>query len=365
MERYELEQAVTTLEIQISQACLKLDLNVLQDQVNEYEDAMNAADFWNKQDSAQEVIQKLKIAKSSLETWKGLQTNIVSLKEMLSQSTEDELSMLEEEYKSILAQYEKSSFLLYFSGPYDKESILFSIISGVGGDDAEDFAGMLLRMYKLYFDKNEYTYEIFDISEGAGANGIKKVTLEVHGQFPYGMLKGEKGVHRLVRLSPFKSADSRQTSFAMVDVMPLIKNISKDDIEIDEKDLRIDTFRSSGAGGQKVNKTDSAIRITHIPTGISVSCQVERSQHQNKERAMMALRARLFQLQQEEQAKEKEGIKGEVTSVDWGKQIRSYVLHPYKMVKDHRTGVEVAQVDNVLNGDLGEFIEAEIRELIK
>ncbi|MFN7161071.1 MAG: peptide chain release factor 2 [Candidatus Gracilibacteria bacterium] len=363
MERYELEQAVTDLETQIIQACTKIDMSVLEDQVREYEDAMNAPDFWGKQEYAQEIIQKLKVAKSSLDTWKGLQSSIVSLKEMLSQSSEDEISMLEEEYKSILAQYEKSSFLLYFSGPYDKESILFSIISGVGGDDAEDFAGMLLRMYKLYFDKNEYTYEIFDISEGAGANGIKKVTLEVHGQFPYGMLKGEKGVHRLVRLSPFKSADSRQTSFALVDVMPLIKNISKDDIEIDEKDLRIDTFRSSGAGGQKVNKTDSAIRITHIPTGISVSCQVERSQHQNKDRAMMALRARLFQLQQEEQAREKQGIKGEVTSVDWGKQIRSYVLHPYKMVKDHRTGVEVAQVDNVLNGDLDEFIQAEIRGL--
>lgn len=363
MERYELEQAVTNLETQILQACEKLNLPVLIDEVREYEDAMNAPDFWNRQEYAQEIIQKLKVAKNSLETWEGLKSSIISLKEMLTISTEDEITMLEEEYKNILSLYEKSSFLLYFSGPYDKESILFSIISGVGGDDAEDFAGMLLRMYKFYFDKHECTYEIFDISEGAGANGIKKVTLEVHGQFPYGMLKGEKGVHRLVRLSPFKSADSRQTSFAMVDVMPLIKNISKDDIEIDEKDLRIDTFRSSGAGGQKVNKTDSAIRITHIPTGISVSCQVERSQHQNKDRAMMALRARLFQLQQEEQAREKEGIKGEVTSVDWGKQIRSYVLHPYKMVKDHRTGVEVAQVDNVLNGDLDEFIDAEIREL--
>lgn len=363
MERYELQQAITELETQIQQACIKLDLDVLRDQVRENEDAMNAPDFWNRQEYAQEIIQKLKVAKSSLETWENLRGGIHSLQEMFSMSTDTELPMIEEEYAAILSHYEKSSFLLYFSGPYDKESILFSIISGVGGDDAEDFAGMLLRMYKLYFDKHEYTYEIFDISEGAGANGIKKVTLEVHGQFPYGMLKGEKGVHRLVRLSPFKSADSRQTSFAMVDVMPLIKNISKDDVEIDEKDLRVDTFRSSGAGGQKVNKTDSAIRITHIPTGISVSCQVERSQHQNKERAMQALRARLFQLQQEEQAKEKEGIKGEVTSVDWGKQIRSYVLHPYKMVKDHRTGVEVAQVDNVLNGDLDEFIEAEIRDL--
>lgn len=361
MERYELEQLVETLDTQIHQACEKLHLEVLRDQVREHEDAMNAPDFWNKQDSAQEVIQKLKIAKSSLETWEGLLQNSTSLKEMLTMSDDTELPLLEEEYKTIAALYEKSSFLLYFSGPYDKESILFSIISGVGGDDAEDFAGMLLRMYKLYFDKHDYTYEIFDISEGAGANGIKKVTLEVHGQFPYGMLKGEKGVHRLVRLSPFKSADSRQTSFVLVDVMPLIKNISKDDIEIDEKDLRIDTFRSSGAGGQKVNKTDSAVRITHIPTGISVSCQVERSQHQNKDRAMMALRARLFQLQQEEQAKEKEGIKGDATSVDWGKQIRSYVLHPYKMVKDHRTGVEIAQVDTVLNGALDEFIEAEIR----
>lgn len=363
MELKELETALNDMFIHVEKACTLLKLSDLKEQVAEYEDAMNAPHFWDAQEKAQETIGKLKSIKSRVEIWEALSSNTKSLLDLLTVSEEEDLPLIEEEYKKIQAVYEKASLLLYFSDPYDKEEILFSIISGAGGDDAEDFAGMLLRMYSMYFDAHGYSYEVYEVSEGAGGGGIKKITLEVKGDFPYGTLKGERGVHRLVRLSPFKSSDSRQTSFALVEVLPLIKNIAKDEVEIDEKDLRIDTFRSSGAGGQKVNKTDSAIRITHIPTGISTSCQVERSQHQNKDRAMEALRSRLFQLKQEELRKTKEDIKGEVTSVDWGKQIRSYVLHPYKMVKDHRTEVETSQVEKVLNGDIDMFLEAEIKGL--
>lgn len=363
MERKEFISHSATLKQNIISACAHIDLSKLQEHVQTLETEMSDTNFWDNASSAQNTIEELKRYKSRVETWSSLLDSVTSLEELLLMSEDSDLPLLAEEYQTLVEKYEKASLLLYFTDPYDKEDCIFSIVSGAGGDDAEDFAGMLLRMYTMYFDSHQFSYDIYDISEGAGSNGIKKVTMEIRGDFPYGTLKVEKGVHRLVRLSPFKSSDSRQTSFALVEVLPFMKNVSKDDVIIEEKDLRIDTFRSSGAGGQKVNKTDSAVRLTHIPTGISVSCQVERSQHQNKERAMEALRSRLYQLKLEQQAKMQEGVKGEVLSVDWGKQIRSYVLHPYKMVKDHRTEVESSQVEKIFNGELDEFIEAGIRLL--
>ena len=361
MERYELEKAVQQLEKDILSACEKVELNKVTSRIVELEEVMQSPTFWNDQEKAQEVLQEVKVQKNIADTWKTLRDQAEFLKEFLHSGGDDELGQVEEEYLKSQKQYDDASLVLYFHGPYDKEPVLFSVIAGVGGDDAEDFGGMLLRMFISYFERKGFTYEVLEYSEGAG-DGVKKATLEVQGSYAYGMLKGERGVHRLVRLSPYKSGDSRQTSFALIEVLPLPKQVSKDDIVIEEKDLRVDTFRASGAGGQKVNKTDSAVRITHIPTGIAVACQVERSQQQNRQRAMDILRARLFQLKQDSFHKEQSAIKGEVVTVDWGKQIRSYVLHPYKMVKDHRTGVETSQVEKVLDGDLDAFIDVEVKQ---
>ena len=258
----------------------------------------------------------------------------------------------------VARELEQLELQLKLAGEHDDKPALMLVHSGAGGTDSQDWADMLLRMYLRWGEKNGYEMELLDRQDGEEA-GIKSATLAVRGEYAYGYLKGEMGVHRLVRISPFDANARRQTSFASVDVYPEID----DDIEIDidEKDLRIDTFRSSGAGGQHVNKTESAIRITHLPSGIVVSCQNERSQHKNRSTAMKVLKARLYDLEVKKREEVNAKREGEKKDIAWGSQIRSYVLHPYRMVKDHRTGVEVGDADRVLDGDLAPFIEGYLR----
>lgn len=346
----------------IRDACNKIRLDELTSEVAALETAMAAPGFWDSMTEANVTVGELKRIKKLHDTWSALRDSMETYAAMFPELEEKEYQELYEELQSLEKQYDAASLVLYFGGAYDQEAALMTIVSGAGGDDAEDFAGMLLRMYTMYCDSHGFSYDVLEYNEGAG-EGIKKASLEIHGDYAYGTLKGERGVHRLVRLSPFKSSDSRQTSFAHVEVMPLMSKVSKNDIEIREEDLRVDTYRASGKGGQKVNKTDSAVRLTHIPTGLVAACQVERSQHQNKERALQVLMSKLYQLRLQQEAAERKEIQGDVSQVEWGRQIRSYVLHPYKMVKDHRTDVEVSQVEQVLDGNLDVFIDAEIKQL--
>jgi len=259
----------------------------------------------------------------------------------------------EEKVEQILKKLKEKEVVLMFSGKYDLNDAVLSIKSGAGGTDAQDWAEMLLRMYLRYFEQKGFEAKITDKSPGKEA-GVKSVELQVKGNFAYGFLKGEHGIHRLVRLSPFNVAKSRETSFASVEVVPLIP---ENKLEIDEKDLKIDTFRAGGPGGQHVNTTSSAVRITHIPSKITVTCQNERSQLQNKQLALQILKAKIFQKQEEERQKKISGLRGEHQNVSFGNQIRSYVLHPYTMVKDHRTGFSVSDVNKALEGNLDEFIK--------
>ncbi len=265
---------------------------------------------------------------------------------------------LENEVQAVEKELEKREFAAMLSGPYDRGDALLAIHAGAGGTDSQDWAEMLERMYLRWAENNQYQTEILDLTEGEEA-GIKSVTISVEGPYAFGYLRPEKGVHRLVRLSPFDSSHRRHTSFALVEVLPQVEDDTS--VEINANDLRIDTYRSAGAGGQNVQKNDTAVRITHLPTGLVVSCQNERSQLQNKENAMRVLKARLLEIKQQEQEEKIAEWRGEYQKAEWGSQIRSYVLHPYQMVKDHRTDYEVGNTQAVLDGDLDGFIEAYLR----
>lgn len=313
-------------------------------------------------------MQELEGLRSEIKILGDLETEINELEEFTSiiRETDAEYEKEKKEINERLAEIEKNvdklEFNLLFGGKYDRNDAIVAIHSGAGGVDAQDWAGMLLRMYLRFAEKNNFKIKLIDESRGEEA-GIKSVMLEVSGAYAYGNLKGEAGVHRLVRLSPFNADKLRQTSFALVEVLPVIEEIKE--VEIKPQDLKVDTYRASGAGGQHVNKTDSAVRVTHLPTGIVVSCQSERSQAQNRERAMRALKARLHLRYLEEQEKEKKKLRGEYQSAEWGSQIRSYVLHPYKMVKDHRTKYETSEAEKVLDGEIKDFIEAYLRNIQK
>jgi peptide chain release factor 2 len=293
--------------------------------------------------------------------WHTLLQRVEDAEELASLEDKDMRAELEAEAGELRDEVDRRETQMLLSGPHDREGAILAIHAGAGGTDSQDWAEMLQRMYLRWTEAHDYDAQVIDQSEGEEA-GIKSTTVVVEGDFAYGYLSAEKGVHRLVRLSPYDSANRRHTSFALVEVLPQVKTDSE--VEIKSSDLRIDTYRSAGAGGQNVQKNETAIRITHIPTGVVVTCQNERSQTQNKENAMKVLRARLLDLMKQEQAKELAEIKGDHIKAEWGSQIRSYVLHPYQMVKDHRTGYEEGNANAVLDGDIDLFIESYLRSKI-
>ena len=345
----ELKQAVDT-------AIKQLDLAKLKTKLNDLELRSRSNDFWNERSEAQQVMQEISRIKKRIEPWDALEkasAELVELSELNDPKLESELSANLNLLSAKLAELKRE---LHFSGPYDDHGALLSIYAGAGGTDAQDWTQMLFRMYCRYFDQTGWKYRVVEESAGEEA-GLKSVVLEVSdGDFIYGKMRGEAGVHRLVRLSPFNADHLRQTSFAKVEIAPRIE--SPKELELDEKELKIDVYRSGGHGGQSVNTTDSAVRITHLPTGISVAIQNERSQLKNRETAMTILRSRLAEMQLEQHVKNLNELKGPNQSAEWGNQIRSYVLHPYKQVKDLRTHYESSDVEAVLEGNLSPLIDA-------
>ena len=332
------------------------------DRISELENISMQPDFWSDQDFANNVISETNSLKEIVNMVESLLNDVnndIELTELLLETNDDELlHNLEEDVKSLRKQMEKAEIFLLLSGPYDKNNCLLEIHSGAGGTEACDWADMLFRMYLRYLEKNNYKYEVLSYLDGDEV-GLKSATIEVKGSYAYGYLKCEKGVHRLVRLSPFDANHKRHTSFASVDVTPEFDN--NVDIKIDEKDLKIDVYRASGAGGQHVNRTESAVRITLLPTKIVVTCQNQRSQLQNKETCMNVLKGKLKLLEIEKQEQEMNAITGDNNITSFGSQIRSYVMHPYSLVKDHRTNYETSNVLKVLDGDLEEFISAYLK----
>jgi peptide chain release factor 2 len=324
------------------------------------QDQMSQQNFWNDQESANKTLRELKYLKSVVEPYQQNAKKLAELKELaeLSAAEEDFLRQIQQELESLALDIGRLEVQSFLSGPFDRNNAILSINSGAGGTESCDWSNMLLRMYTRWADEKKFSSRVIDILPGEEA-GIKNVTLRIEGEMSYGLLKGEKGVHRLVRISPFDANKRRHTSFASVDVIPEIEDEIA--VEINPEDLRIDIFRSSGPGGQSVNTTDSAVRMTHIPTGIVVQCQNERSQLQNRQMAMKILRARLYEKKQKEQEERMAKEYGTKKKIEWGSQIRSYVMHPYSMVKDHRTQVETGNVTAVMDGDLEMFTESFLR----
>lgn len=339
-----------------------LDLDNKQKRIEELEADMEAPGFWDDPDKSQKAMKELKGLKDSFEGYDSLKSGLEDINVLIEMADEsDDASLvpeIEQEVTSFEEKMEEIRIETLLSGEYDSCDAILTLHAGAGGTESCDWCQMLLRMYTRWAEKHGYTTQIIDYLEGDEA-GVKSVTVEISGENAYGHLKSEHGVHRLVRISPFNAAGKRQTSFVSCDVMP---DIDEDvDVQINDDDLRIDTYRSSGAGGQHINKTSSAIRITHFPTGIVVQCQNERSQHMNKDKAMQMLKAKLYLLKQQEAEAKLSGIRGEVTDIGWGNQIRSYVMQPYTMVKDHRTSEETGNVDAVLDGDIDPFINAYLK----
>jgi peptide chain release factor 2 len=327
------------------------------------ENKMLASDFWDSREKAQEVMGELSAAKGIIDDFTILIKDVEdfeSFVELVEEEPDDDmLNEAEEMWKLLSNKLDKTELLSFLSGKYDRKNCFLSIHAGAGGTESCDWASMLFRMYRRWIERRNWEEEIIDFQAG-DETGIKSVTLMIKGNFAYGYSKAERGVHRLVRISPFDSNSRRHTSFASIEVVPDLDD-EDIEIEIDEKDLRVDTYRSSGAGGQHVNKTDSAIRLTHLPTGIVVACQAQRSQHKNRATAMKMLKAKLYAIKEEERRKEANNIGGEKTEMGWGNQIKSYVLHPYQMVKDLRTNVETGNTSAVLDGDLDQFVDAWIK----
>ncbi len=328
----------------------------------ELEADMEAPDFWNDVEHSNEVMKTVKNLKDTLAAFDTVEEEYEEIGVLIEMADEENdaslLPDIEETMNQFKQHFETLRVQTLLSGEFDKDNAIVTLHAGAGGTESCDWTGMLYRMYTRWAEKKGYTIDVLDYLDGEEA-GIKSVTIQVNGENAYGYLKSEKGVHRLVRISPFNAAGKRQTSFSSCDVMPDIEeDIS---IEINEEDLRIDTYRSSGAGGQHINKTSSAVRITHIPTGIVVQCQNQRSQHQNKDKAMQMLKSKLYVLKQQENQERLDDIRGNVTDNGFGSQIRSYVMQPYTMVKDHRTNEEISNVNGVLDGNLEPFMSAYLK----
>ncbi|HZD56140.1 MAG TPA: peptide chain release factor 2 [Anaerolineales bacterium] len=345
-------------EQKIHNLLVRLDLPAKESKLEELQRQSQDPDLWEDPEHAQRVMRNLAGLGDEVEQWHILSQRVKDALELAELEDESLRSELEKEVEEIEAELERQEFDAMLSGKYDRGDALLAIHAGAGGTDSQDWAEMLERMYLRWAEQHGYETEILDLSAGEEA-GIKSVTIAVDGRYAYGYLRPEKGVHRLVRLSPYDSAHRRHTSFALVEVLPQVEDDTT--VEINPNDLRIDTYRSAGAGGQNVQKNDTAVRITHLPTGIIVTCQNERSQTQNKENAMRVLRARLLELKQQEQEEKIAELRGEYQKAEWGSQIRSYVLHPYQMVKDHRTDFEIGNTQAVLDGDIDGFIEAYLR----
>jgi peptide chain release factor 2 len=351
----ELIEQAEALNGEVQQASKQLRLDELAAQKKELDDAVAAPGFWDNPQKAQGIAKQQAKLEQRMTPWLDLRKNTADLLELAEIDDESMAADLEKQIAAAAEQFASLKDELKLAGPYDDHDVIMSIYAGAGGTDAQDWAQMLLRMYVRWAEKHDV--DVLMLEESAGDEAaLKSVTLELSGNFVYGHLKSEHGTHRLVRLTPFKADNSRQTSFAKVDILPKVDR--PEDLEIDEKDLRIDVYRSGGHGGQSVNTTDSAVRVTHLPTGLTVAIQNERSQLQNKETALTILRSRLIQLQMEQHQEHLDQLKGPNQAAEWGNQIRSYVLHPYKQVKDLRTRHETSDVDAVLDGDLDAFIEA-------
>ncbi|MDY0189396.1 MAG: peptide chain release factor 2 [Desulfuromonas sp.] len=336
-----------------------LDIPAKQERVSELEAAIAEPDFWNQGDKAQELLKERTNLQKLVNSWEQAAQTLEDMQVLVELGAESEDEATQLEVQQLLTQVEgqlnQMEFARMLSGEHDSNNAIVSINAGAGGTEAQDWADMLLRMYLRFCTIKGYTTKITDYQPGDDA-GVKGVTFTVAGDYAYGWLRPEMGIHRLVRISPFDAASKRHTSFCSVFVFPELDDSIE--VEVLDKDLKIDTFRASGAGGQHINKTDSAIRITHIPTGIVVACQDQRSQHNNKAEALRQLKARLYEQELSKKEEEANAISGDKKEIGWGSQIRSYVLHPYRMVKDHRTGYEVGNTDAVLDGHIEDFIEA-------
>jgi peptide chain release factor 2 len=358
----EIKERLALLEDETNKSIQNLDLPKKKEELTELEAKMSEEGFWDDQEKAQRISQEAGHLRTTIEAWEKLQHDIKDLTEltdMIDPATDpDSFKQLQDDVTEAEETHNSLNIELYLSGPYDKNAAIIAFHAGTGGKDAQDFAEMLERMYLRFCEKRDWKTTQLDHSPAEDA-GIKSAAYRVEGTFAYGYLKHENGVHRLVRLSPFNSGNTRETSFALVEITPEVEESS---LEIDEKDIKWDVFRAGGAGGQSVNTADSAVRLTHTPTNIVITCQNERSQLQNKQQALKMLKAKLIALQEKHHLETISEIRGEHTQHSWGNQIRSYVLHPYQMVKDHRTDHESNKIDDVLDGDLDEFIEASLRK---
>ncbi len=356
----ELKDKLRQLHDRVEQAWLSLELAGKESHLRDLESLMSQPEFWNDRATAEKVSTEAGQLRRQLEVWRLLRADIADTWLMMDDPGDEalvaELSIM---IDGLLSRYTDLETQLWLRGPHDNRPAIVTIYAGAGGVDAQDWAQMLERMYLRYAEISSFHVDVLNRTIGQEA-GIKNVTMKISGEFAYGFLKTESGVHRLVRLSPYDADQQRHTSFAMVEVLPELEET--EDIKIDDKDLRLDVYRSSGKGGQSVNTTDSAVRITHIPTGIVVTCQNERSQMQNKEQARKYLLGKLQVYYQAEKDEERQALRGELTEAAWGNQIRSYVLHPYKMVKDHRTKYETKEPERVLNGEIHDFIEQRLAQ---
>lgn len=357
---HEIKAQLEEAETQIDKGFETIDIAELELDKKDLEIKAGAPDFWNDQENAKIISKKLADLQKLIGAWRSIKAECAELIDMTAGIHPEEDPDGAKDFRAMsekfFEKWRKLNLATFLNGKYDRESAILSVHAGTGGKDAQDFSEMLLGMYLKYAENHDYTAQILDKSEGEEA-GIKSATVAISGPYAYGYLKGENGVHRLIRLSPFNSGNTRETSFSLIEVLPELPE--DDDIEIKEEDLRVDVYRSSGPGGQSVNTTDSAVRITHIPTGIVAACQNERSQLQNKARAMKLIKSKLVKLMEEKQAKELDELRGEKTEMSWGRQIRTYTLHPYQLVKDHRTGYEEKTPEKVLGeGAIDGFIEA-------